>query len=184
MIRIRVVGVLGSWAQCDLCRPLGWLCRHNVVSLPGPSGTKHFTPVTLFSVAGHSGQLTKANCAQPMDYFQSMLLMLLAFKAVLAVVLFLAWAVPWARKRWRSYQRWRAVPEYLRASSTVRRRNKPGAPTKRLRGTDWVKVCEHIVRLCCWNDSKGVALLAVLFKLGTPLSPLYAISSAWQATSL
>ncbi len=92
-------------------------------------------------------QLTKANCAQPMDYFQSMLLMLLAFKAVLAMVLLLAWAVPWARKRWWSHQRWRAVPQHLRKSSTVRRRNKLGAPTKRVKATDWVKVRELLCLL-------------------------------------
>jgi hypothetical protein len=75
-----------------------------------------------------------------MDYFQSLLLMLLAFKGVLVLVLVLAWAVPKARKRWRSYQRWRAVPVHLRTSRSIRRRSKHGSPAKRLRSTDWVKV--------------------------------------------
>ncbi len=90
-----------------------------------------------------------ANCAQPMDYFQSMLLMLVTFKVVLVLVLVLAWAVPWARKRWRSYQRWRAVPVHLRVSSSVRRRNKAGSPSKRVKATDWVKVCSALLQNLC-----------------------------------
>ncbi len=96
-----------------------------------------------------------------MDYFQSMLLMLLAFKVVLVLVLVLAWGVPWARKRWRTYQRWLAVPAHLRSSRNVRRRSRSASAAKRLKATDWVKVSLLVGTCACCQ-------LAILFASPCP----------------
>ena len=67
--------------------------------------------------------------------------MLLAFKGALAVVLVLAWAIPLARKRYRAFRKWLAVPAHLRSGS-ARRRGHRGTSQRGIKATDWVKVRE------------------------------------------
>ena len=85
--------------------------------------------------------VTKANCAVPMNYFESLLLTLLVFKAVVAAVLLLSWAIPKVK---RGYQmRNRHVPRAVSvvASADPRRRRRRGTLMTALRfRVDWVKV--------------------------------------------
>ena len=67
------------------------------------------------------------------------MLTLLAFKAVVVAVLFLAWAVPKVQQRYRSYRKWAAVPQRARTAN-VRRRRRRGSVFKVLQKTDWVRV--------------------------------------------
>lgn len=85
--------------------------------------------------------LGQANCARRMDYFQSLVLTLVLFKGVVVAVVLLSWAIPTARKRWRTYMQWRAVPAHARSRNARRRTPRGGSAPRRLRSTDWIKVC-------------------------------------------
>ena len=99
--------------------------------------------------------ITRANCAARLNYFQSMLLMLLAFKALVAAVLLLSWAVPRVVLRWRTFQRWRKEPKHPR-STRERQRKRRGSVLERLQATDWVKVWA-----CCGPCHRALVLWPV-----------------------
>jgi hypothetical protein len=104
--------------------------------------------------------VTKANCAQPMNYYQSLLVTMLCFKSFVLLVIFVAWLVPLANMRLRAYRQWLSVPKHLRSSSARRRfKRRLVAPMQRrrsilgrLRSTDWVKVRRvfAVGFLGCW----------------------------------
>jgi hypothetical protein len=92
--------------------------------------------------------VTKANCAQPMNYYQSLLVTLISFKAFVVFFIVVAWLVPVVNTRLRAYRQWLSVPKHLRSRSARRRsKRRIAAPMARrrsilgrLRSTDWVKV--------------------------------------------
>jgi hypothetical protein len=105
--------------------------------------------------------VTKANCARPLTYYDSLLASLLSFKAFVLVVLVLAWSVPLALSRWRAFRKWLSVPSHLRSSTARRRSTRRLVPVAKggkgkqgvmgaLRSTDWIKVrvCPCGQRLC------------------------------------
>jgi hypothetical protein len=116
---------------------------NSVYQIPWPTSFSAFLDVLkLFLVDLIT--LTKANCAQPINFYASLTMVLLVFKAVVGGVLFLSWALPRARRWWRDYKKWRSVPAHARGRN-VRRRNVTKGRRRsvmvRMWTTDWVKVC-------------------------------------------
>jgi hypothetical protein len=116
---------------------------NSVYDIPWPKVFSDFLDVMkLFMVDVIT--LTRAQCAAYMNYYTSLVVVLVLFKIVVFLVLLFAWAVPAARR----YRRLRiskgAVPKAARSGSARVRvvSGRRRSVVMRLQQTDWVKVRE------------------------------------------